>query len=244
MSKITWSHHIILLDKVKDPAQRIWYIEQTLTGSWGRNVLRHQIEMDLYKRQVRTPKLTNFEHTLAKPHSDLATQLLKDPYIFDFVVATAKANERDVESQLVQQVSKFLLELGQGFAFVGRQYPLKVGDGEYYIDLLFYHIRLRSYVVIELKARDFEPGDAGQINFYVNVVNDYLRTKEDNPTIGLLLCKGKNQALAEYALAGITNPLSVADYQLTKAVPDELKSQLPSIEDLEQELKNEGEGID
>ncbi|QMW03337.1 PDDEXK nuclease domain-containing protein [Spirosoma foliorum] len=244
LSKITWSHHIILLDKVKDPAQRIWYIEQTLTGSWGRNVLRHQIEIDLYKRQVKTPKLTNFEHTLAKPQSDLATQLLKDPYVFDFVVATAKAKERDVESQLVQQVSKFLLELGQGFAFVGRQYPLKVGDGEYYIDLLFYHIRLRCYIVIELKARDFEPGDAGQINFYVNVVNDYLRTKEDNPTIGLLLCKGKNQALAEYALAGITNPLSVADYELTRAVPEELKSQLPSIEDLEQELKNEGEGLD
>ncbi len=180
---------------------------------------------------------------MAKPQSDLATQLLKDPYIFDFVLATAKARERDVEKQLVGQVSKFLLELGQGFAFVGQQYPLKVGDGEYYIDLLFYHIRLRCYVVVELKARDFEPGDAGQINFYVNVVNDHLRTKDDNPTIGLLLCKGKNEALAEYALAGITNPLSVADYELTKAVPDALKSQLPSIEDLEHELREKGEGL-
>lgn len=144
----------------------------------------------------------------------------------------------------MEQISKFLLELGQGFAFVGQQYPLKVGDSDYYIDLLFYHIRLRCYVVIELKARDFEPGDAGQINFYVNVVNDYLRTDDDKPTIGLLLCKGKNEAVAEYALAAMTNPLSVADYQLTRAVPEALKSQLPSIEDLEQELQEEGEGME
>ena len=206
-------------------------------------MLRHQIDLGLYRRQVKAKKL-HFEQTLAKPESDLATQLLKDPYIFDFVAATAKAKERDVERHLVEQISKFLLELGQGFAFVGQQYPLKVGDSDYYIDLLFYHIRLRCYVVIELKARDFEPGDAGQINFYVNVVNDYLRTDDDKPTIGLLLCKGKNEAVAEYALAAMTNPLSVADYQLTRAVPEALKSQLPSIEELEQELQEEGEGLE
>ncbi|KAA9341166.1 PDDEXK nuclease domain-containing protein [Larkinella humicola] len=240
LSKITWSHHIILLDKVKDPAQRLWYIEQSLQGSWGRNVLRHQIDLGLYQRQVKTPKITNFKYTLPQPQSDLATQLLKDPYVFDFVMATAKTKERNIEDQLVQHVTRFLLELGQGFAFVGRQYPLKVGDGEYYIDLLFYHIRLRCYVVVELKARDFEPGDAGQINFYVNVINDYLRTPDDNPTIGLLLCKGKNEALAEYALGGMKNPLGVADYELTKAVPETLKSQLPSIESLEQELRDDG----
>lgn len=244
LSKVTWSHHIILLDKAKAVDERLWYIEQAIQNSWGRNMLRHQIDLGLYRRQVKAKKLTNFEQTLAKPESDLATQLLKDPYIFDFVAATAKAKERDVEQQLVEQISKFLLELGQGFAFVGQQYPLKVGDSDYYIDLLFYHIRLRCYVVIELKARDFEPGDAGQINFYVNVVNDYLRTDDDKPTIGLLLCKGKNEAVAEYALAAMTNPLSVADYQLTRAVPEALKSQLPSIEDLEQELQEEGEGME
>ncbi|XAZ81790.1 PDDEXK nuclease domain-containing protein (plasmid) [Fibrella sp. ES10-3-2-2] len=243
LSRITWSHHIILLDKVKEPLERMWYVQQTLTNNWGRNILRFQIDTGLFRRQIG-PKVTNFDQTLPKPHSDLAQQLLKDPYVFDFVVATAKAKERNIEDQLVQQVTKFLLELGQGFAFVGQQYPLRVDDSEYYIDLLFYHIRLRCYVVIELKARDFEPGDAGQINFYVNVVNEYLRVEGENPTIGILLCKGKNQALAEYALSGMTNPLGVADYELTKAIPDELKSQLPSIESLEQELAEEDEGVD
>ena len=243
LSKITWSHHIILLDKVKETAQRLWYIEQALIGSWGRDVLRHQITSNLHQRQVKTTKVSNFGFTMPKSQSDLANQLLKDPYIFDFVAATEKAKERNIESQLVQHVTKFLLELGQGFAFVGQQYPLKVGNGEYYIDLLFYHIRLRCYIVVELKARDFEPADAGQINFYVNVVNDYLRTEEDRPTIGLLLCKGKDKALAEYALAGITNPLSVADYELTKAVPENLRSQLPSVKDLEQELSEQSEGL-
>lgn len=243
LSRITWSHHIILLDKVKDPQERLWYIQQSLANNWGRNVLRLQIDTGLFRRQTGR-KVTNFVQTLPIPQSDLAQQLLKDPYIFDFVAATEKAKERNIEDQLVQQVSKFLLELGQGFAFVGQQYPLRVADSEYYIDLLFYHIRLRCYVVIELKARDFEPGDAGQINFYVNVVNDYLRVADENPTIGLLLCKGKNQALAEYALAGITNPLGVADYELTRAIPDALKSQLPSIESLEQELADQQEGIE
>lgn len=220
----------------------MWYVEQTILNSWGRNMLRHQIDLGLYRRQVKARKLTNFEQTMARPESDLATQLLKDPYIFDFVMSIAKAKELDIERQLVEQISKFLLELGQGFAFVGRQYPLKVGDSDFYIDLLFYPIGLRCYVVIELKARDFEPGDAGQLNFYVNVINDYLRTKDEKPTIGLLLCKGKNEAMAEYALAAMTNPLSIADYQLTRAVPEALKSQLPSIEDLEQELREESEG--
>ncbi len=241
LAQISWSHHVILLDKVKEPLERLWYMEQTNRYGWGRNTLRHQIDLKLYHRQVKARKVNNFTQTLPPPQSDLAQQLLKDPYIFDFVTASAQAHERDIENQLVSHVTKFLLELGQGFAFVGRQYPLKVGDSEFAIDLLFYHIRLRCYVVIELKARDFEPGDAGQINFYVNVINDHLRVEGENPTIGLLLCKGKNDTLAKYALSGINNPLGVADYQLTKAVPDNLKSQLPTIESIEQEFA-EGTG--
>jgi predicted nuclease of restriction endonuclease-like (RecB) superfamily len=211
-------------------------MERTNRYGWGRNMLRHQMDLKLYQRQIKASKVNNFTQTLPHPHSDLAQQLMKDPYIFDFVTATAQAQERAIENQLVSHVTKFLLELGQGFAFVGRQYPLKVGDSEFSIALLFYHIRLRCYVVIELKARDFGPDDAGQFNFYVNVVNDYLRVEGENSTLGLLFCRGKNDTLANYALAGINNPLGVADYQLTKAVPENLKSQLPTIESIEQEL--------
>ncbi len=236
ISKVTWSHHLILMNKIKDLDERVWYIEKSLENSWSKNILDIQISLNLYQRQVKATKVSNFNLTLPRPHSDLANYMMKDPYIFDFISASKKANERDIENQLVQHITHFLLELGQGFAFVGRQYPLKVSDEIYPIDLLFYNIPLKSYVVVELKARDFEPKDAGQLNFYVNVVNAQLKTESDNPTIGLILCKGKNATLAEYALSGMTNPLGVADYKLTKAIPDDLRSKLPTIEELENEL--------
>ncbi len=238
ISKITWSHHLILMTKVKDFSERLWYIEETIENGWSKDIMAMQIETKLYQRQIKNPKISNFDLALPKPQSDLAKYLLKDPYIFDFVSATPKANERNIEDQLVSHITKFLLELGQGFAFIGKQYAIEVGNQDFYIDLLFYHIRLRAYVVIELKARDFEPKDAGQINFYVNVVNDKLKAETDNPTIGIILCKGKNNTLAEYALAGMSNAVSVADYQLTKAIPENLRSNLPTIEALENELSD------
>ena len=236
--KISWAHHFTLLNKVNNQTQRLWYISQSIANGWSRNVLLHMIETNLYKRQVKTKKSNNFSTTLPKPQSDLAQQLFKDPYIFDFITITEKANERNIEDQLCQHITKFLLELGQGFAFIGRQYRLQVGKKDFAPDLLFYNIKLKCYVVVELKARDFEPEDAGKLNFYLNLVNDKLRTAEENKTIGLMLCKGKNKIIADYALAGINQPIGVADYKLTKAIPKNLKSTLPSIADLERELNN------
>lgn len=240
VAQIPWFHHCILMDKIKKIDERLWYINQTVENGWSRNVLAMQIESDLYKRQVTTKKITNFKSTLPSVQSDFAEQILKDPYIFDFVTIKGKADEKNIEDQLCSHITKFLLELGQGFSFIGRQYHLNVGNKDFYIDLLFYHIRLRCYVVVELKAVPFSPEQTGQLNFYVNVVDDVLKTEQDNPTIGLLLCKSKNEAVAEYALGGIKTPLGVADFEFSKAIPEELKTTLPSIEDLEKEL----EGMD
>ena len=237
IGKIPWSHHLILLDKCPQRGKRFWYMLNTLEHGNSKNVLIMQLESGLFERQIVQKKTTNFNATLPKPQSDFANYLLKDPYIFDFVQAKENANERNIEEQLTQHITKFLLELGQGFAFVGRQHHLKVGNTDFYIDLLFYHTRLHCYVVVELKARAFEPGDPAQLNFYINVINDTLKTKHDNNTIGILLCKGKNEVLAEYALKGYNQPIGVADYELSKAVPYNLKSTLPEIEELETELK-------
>ncbi|WP_439582536.1 PDDEXK nuclease domain-containing protein [Dyadobacter bucti] len=211
----------------------------TLENGIGRNVLAMQIDTRLFERQIKNPKITNFERTLPAAQTDFASYILKDPYIFDFVQAKEKADERDVEQQLIEHITKFLLELGQGFAYIGRQVHLEVGGSDFYVDLLFYHTKLHSYVVVELKARDFEPGDAGQLNFYINLVNDRLKGATDNDTIGILLCKGKNEILAEYALKSISQPIGVADYQLSKAIPENLKSQLPDIDELENSLNLE-----
>jgi predicted nuclease of restriction endonuclease-like (RecB) superfamily len=200
-----------------------------------------QIESGLFERQVKAKKINNFERTLPAPQTDFANYLLKDPYIFDFVQAKEKADERNIEEQLSSQITKFLLELGQGFAFIGRQVHFEIAEKDFFVDLLFYHTRLHAYVVVELKARPFEPGDAGQLNFYVNVVNDKLKGPQDADTIGLLLCKGKSEVLAEYALKGFSHPLGVSNYQISKAIPEELKSQLPDITDLENELIKEEE---
>jgi predicted nuclease of restriction endonuclease-like (RecB) superfamily len=227
VSKIGWSHHVILMDKANLHSERLWYLLNILEHGISRNVLSMQIESGLYKRQVKAQKISNFSDTLPAPQTDFAMNMLKDPYIFDFVQAKGKADERDIERQLTEHITKFLLELGQGFAFVGKQVHFEIGGKDFYLDLLFYHVKLHSYVVVELKADEFEPGDAGQLNFYINLVNDKLKAANDNDTIGLLLCKGKSKVLAEYALKSIKQPIGVSDYQLSKAIPAELRSQLP-----------------
>ncbi len=233
---ISWSHHLVLLNKVPEISKRFWYMLNTLEYGISKNILSMHIESGLYERQMHENKVNNFSATLPKPQSDFANYLIKDPYIFDFVQAKENADERNIEEQLTQHITKFLLELGQGFSFVGKQYHLTVGGSDFYIDLLFYHIKLHCYVVVELKAREFKAGDPAQLNFYINVINNTLKTEKDNETIGILLCKGKNNVLAEYALKGYNNPISVTDYQLSKSIPEELKSILPQIDDLENEL--------
>lgn len=237
VGKISWSHHVVLLDKCPAISERFWYMLNSLEHGISRNILLMQIESQLFQRQIEQKKTNNFSSTLPEPHSDFANYLLKDPYIFDFVQLKEKADERNIEEQLTTHITKFLLELGQGFAFVGRQHQIKVGEQYFYIDLLFYHTRLHCYVVVELKARAFEPGDPAQLNFYINVINDQLKTDLDRDTIGILLCKGKDEVVAEYALKGYNNPIGVSDYELSKAIPEELQSTLPDIEKLEKELK-------
>jgi predicted nuclease of restriction endonuclease-like (RecB) superfamily len=237
LARITWSHHLVLMDKVPNLGHRLWYMLHVIEHGISRNILSLQIEGGLFERQIKAKKITNFKRTLPPAQSDMANYLLKDPYIFDFVQAKENADERDIEDQLASHVTRFLLELGKGFAFIGRQQHFQIAGSDFYADLIFYHTKLKCYVVVELKARPFQPGDASQLNFNVNVVNDLLKAADDNLTIGLLLCKGKNEVVAEYSLMGMSNALGISDYQLSKAVPDEIKSQLPDIKEIEKELK-------
>ena len=236
VAKISWAQHMILMDKANTSAERFWYMINTLEHGISRNVLAMQIESSLFERQIKTQKISNFHDTLPALQTDFANYMLKDPYIFDFVQAKEKADERNIEQQLTEHITKFLMELGQGFAFVSKQVHFQVGSSDFYVDLLFYHVKLHAFVVVELKTGEFEPGDAGQLNFYVNLVNDKCKAENDNDTIGILLCKGKSKVLAEYALKSIKQPIGVSDYQLSKAIPEELRSQLPQIDDLEKEL--------
>ena len=231
---IPWFHHVILMQKVKNLPTRRWYMEQTLANGWSRNILALQIDAQAHARHGKA--VSNFSATLPAPQSDLAQQTLKDPYIFDFLTLTEPFHERELETSLVRHLEKFLLELGQGFAFVGRQYRLDVGDEDFYIDLLFYHLRLRAFVVIDLKKGKFKPEYAGKLNFYCNVVNDRLRHPDDQPTIGLILCQTKENLLAEYSFAGIDKPIGISTYELTRALPPSLQSALPTVEELEAEL--------
>jgi predicted nuclease of restriction endonuclease-like (RecB) superfamily len=231
---IPWFHHIVLMVKVKDLSTRRWYMEQTLANGWSRSVLTHQIETGAHTRHGKA--VSNFAALLPAPQSDLAQQTLKDPYIFDFLTLTEPFHERELETQLVRDVEKFLLELGQGFAFVGRQYRLDVGDEDFYLDLLFYHLRLRAFVVIDLKKGKFKPEYAGKLNFYCNVVNDRLKHPTDQPTIGLILCQEHDRLLAEYSFAGIDKPIGISTYELTRALPEALQSALPTVEEIEAEL--------
>lgn len=234
---IPWGHNALLLEKLKNIDERFWYAQKTIKEGWSRNLLEMAIKSNLFKREGHA--ITNFKKTLPAHQSDMAQQSLKDPYVFDFLSLTADYDERDIEQGLIDNVQQMLLELGKGFAFVGRQYHLEVGDTDFYIDLLFYHYKLRCFVVVELKARDFDPRDAGQLNFYLSAVDDLLRHPGDNPTIGLLLCKTKNNIVAEYALRDINKPIGVAGYEteLVKQLPKELKSSLPTIAELEAEFE-------
>ncbi len=232
--QIPWFHNCVLLDKVKNQSEREWYIRQTIAHGWSRNVLVHQIESGLYRRQGKA--ITNFDSTLPAPQSELARQILKDPYVFDFLGIGEEAKERDLEKALLEQIRSFLLELGVGFAFVGSQYHLEVGGEDFYIDLLFYHLRLRCFVVIELKVGEFQPEYAGKMNFYLSAVDDLLRHKDDHPSIGIILCKAKNKVIAEYALRDTRKPIGVSGYKLTETLPKSLKGELPSIEELETSL--------
>ncbi len=240
VAEIPWGHNAWLLEKVKDPVQRLWYAAKTLEHGWSRAVLSVQIETDLYSRQGKA--VTNFAATLPAPQSDLAQQALKDPYLFDFLTLQGDAVERDLETGLVEHIQKFLVELGAGFAFVGRQVHLAVGDDDFYLDLLFYHLKLRCFVVIDLKMKKFTPDDAGQMNFYLSAVDSLMRQPADAPTIGLILCKVRNRVTAEYALRDINKPIGVAEWQtqLVQSLPESLKGSLPSIEEIEAELGREG----
>lgn len=237
LAQITWYHNIALMDKVKERETYIWYAEQTARNGWSRNVLVHQIESDLYGRQAIAPKVSNFEQRLPAPQSELAVQTMKDPYIFDFIPFREDMVERDIERALVQDVTNLLLELGTGFAFLGNQYHLNVGGDDFYIDLLFYNLNLRCYVVIELKTGEFKPEYAGQLNFYLSAVDGLVKQSQDNPTIGLLLCKSKNNLVAEYSLKDMSKPIGVSEYRVTSSLPAELEKQLPSVEDIQKRIK-------
>jgi predicted nuclease of restriction endonuclease-like (RecB) superfamily len=234
LAQLTWYHNITLLEKVPDKQARLFYANMAAIHGWSRNVMVTQIETALHKRQGQA--VTNFNNKLPPPQSDLAQNTLKDPYIFDFLSVGKEAHEREVEKALINHMEKFLLELGAGFAFVGRQYNLEVADQDFYIDLLFYHLKLRCYVVIELKDGDFKPEYAGKMNFYLSAIDDLVKHPSDQPSIGLILCKSKNNVLAEYTLKDMTKPIGLAEYKLTEALPEEIKTNLPTIEQLEAEL--------
>lgn len=234
VAQLPWGHNLVLLDKLSTQDARIWYAQKAIENNWSRNVLVMQIETRLIERQGNA--VTNFEQRLPKPDSDLARESIKDPYRFDFLGLTEEAQEREIEGALVQHVTQFLLELGAGFAFVGRQVLLQVGEEEFFIDLLFYHLKLRCYVVIELKADKFKPEHLGQLGFYMTAVDRQMKVKEDAVTIGLLLCKSKDKVVAEYALGDKSQPMGIAEYKLLESLPVPLQTQLPSIEDIEREL--------
>jgi predicted nuclease of restriction endonuclease-like (RecB) superfamily len=234
LTQVPWGHNLVIISKCKDVAEALYYVKKTIEHNWSRNVLTHQIESGLYHREGKA--VTNFTDTLPAPQSDLAQQLIKDPYTFDFLSITQDYNERELEKALIDHITKFLLELGTGFAFVGRQKRLQVGERDFFLDLLFYHTKLHCYVVIELKAGEFEPEYAGKLNFYLKAVDEQLRGDRDEPTIGILLCKSRDRVVVEYALSDIGKPMGVSEYQLTRALPDNLKPSLPSIEELEAEF--------
>jgi predicted nuclease of restriction endonuclease-like (RecB) superfamily len=234
LAQLPWYHQLALLDKLSGPETRRWYAAKAIEHNWSRNILVMQIETRLLERSGTA--VTNFEASLPKVQSDLARESLKDPYRFDFLGLTNEAQEREIENALVKHVTEFLLELGAGFAFVGRQVLLDVGGDEFFIDLLFYHLKLRCYVVIELKAGKFKPEHLGQLGFYLTAVDRQVKSEHDSPTIGLLLCKSKNKVVAEYALGDKSQPMGIAEYKLLDSLPAELQTSLPSIEQIEQEL--------
>jgi predicted nuclease of restriction endonuclease-like (RecB) superfamily len=236
LAQITWYHNMALMDKLKNTEIYLWYAQKTVENGWSRNILVHQIEYQLYERQAVSAKTTNYDKRLPNPQSELAEQTLKDPYIFDFINYREGMAEREIENELVKNITKLLLELGTGFAFVGNQYHIEVENEDFYIDLLFYNLKLRCFVVIELKNGDFKPEYAGKLNFYISAVDDLLKTAQDNPTIGILLCKNKKGMIAEYALRDIDKPIGVSEYSLFDTLPKAYENILPSAEDIERRI--------
>lgn len=237
LTQVPWGHNQIIINKCKAVQEALYYIKNTVEYGWSRSVLTHQIESNLWQREGKA--ISNFSRTLPAAQSDLAQQTLKDPYVLDFLSLRKEHNERELEQGLVDHVTKFLLELGAGFAYVGRQVPLQVGEREFFIDLLFYHTRLHSYCVLELKTVACEPEHIGKLNFYIKAIDEQLRQEGDAPTIGLLLCKSHDKVVVEYALSDINKPIGVSEYQITKSLPEEFKSNLPTVEELEAELSDD-----
>lgn len=237
VAQIPWGHNLVIVSKTHSIDEATFYVQKTIENHWSRAVLTHHIEAGLYQRDGKA--INNFHVTLPAPHSDLAHQTLKDPYCFDFLMLREKHDERELENALVEHITRFLLELGAGFSYMGRQYRLEVAGDEFFMDLLFYHVRLHCYVVIELKTVKFKPEFAGKLNFYISAVDSLLKTAADNPTIGILICKSKNDTVVEYALRDVHKPIGVSEYTITKHLPADLKSSLPSIEDIEAELGKE-----
>lgn len=241
LANLTWYHLQTLMDKVSDQSAYLWYASKALENGWSRNILLHQIETRLYERQSLAGKAENFERVLPSPQSELARDTLKNPYVFDFIEIRDDIIEREIENELVANIAKTLIELGTGFAFLGNQYHITVGNDDYYLDLLFYNTQLRCYVVVELKAGKFKPEYAGKLNFYLSAVDDMLRHEYDNPSIGILLCKERDKLTAEYALRDINKPIGVSEYRLSDFVPQELADTLPSAEDIEKRIKSKYE---
>ena len=236
-AQLSWSHNTVLLDKIKDEKKRLWYANKTIENGWTLDTMEQQIESGMYERQVSAKKTSNYQTRLPEPQGDLATQTLKDPYVFDFITYRDGMVEQEIENELCRNITKFLLELGNGFAFVGNQYHLEIENEDFYIDLLFYHLKLRCYVVIELKTGSFKPEYAGKLNFYLSAVDDLLKTDNDNPSIGILLCKNKKGMIAEYALRDIEKPIGVSEYKLFGKLPQKYKKLLPSAEDIEKHIE-------
>jgi len=237
LTQIPWGQNIVIITKCGTVQEAIFYVQETILNGWSRAVLTHQIESNLYTRQGKS--VTNFKNQLPKPQSDLAQQLLKDPYDFEFLTLTKDYKEKELERGFVAHMTQFLLELGAGFAYVGKQVEIKVGNRDFYIDLLFYHMKLRCYVIVELKAVEFEPEFAGKLNFYLNAVDGILKHEQDAPSIGILLCKSKDRTVVEYALKNVDAPIGVSEYEITESLPENLKSALPSVEEIEAELESE-----
>ena len=241
VAQIPWGHNIEIFQKVKEPDKALWYVRKTLENNWSRNVLALQIDSRLFERQGAKTGIDNFSERLPVPDSDLARESLKDPYVFDFLGLGEEARERALEDALIEHLTRFMLELGKGFAFVGRQYHLEVGEQDFYIDLLFYHLKLHCYVVIELKSGPFKPEYAGKLNFYLTAVDEQVKTPEDNPSIGLILCRDRDNLVAEYALRDLNKPIGVSRYELSATLPEELKASLPTLEEVEEELSGDGD---
>lgn len=236
VAQIPWGHNVVLMDKTNSIEQRQWYMNQCIKNGWSKNMLRTQIDNKLYERQAIAEKTTNFSSTLPNFQSDLAIQTIKDPYIFNFITLKENPKELEIEQAIINKIKDVLIEFGSGFAFIGNQYKIEIDKKDYYIDLLFYHLKLKCYFVVELKAREFEPIDIGQISFYLSAIDNIVKDKNDNPTIGLILCKKKNKFIAEYALKDINKPIGISEYKMMNEIPEYLEKQLPNVKDIEMHL--------